>query len=556
MATFHYNRFSGESANSQWSRYIQTQSYISDVGEIVSQNRKDLQATFNAASAEQKQAFQQVCGTLDDGFREVSQHLQEINCNISELRGEINAMAAMLDWKLSLMIEEQRLTNQLLGQVVQLLRIPDSQKQRAYHIEQGLKYLKNAIREGIDSTFYTDALEGFRAAERIERKDYITLNRIGQIHLYSRQHMNIPVAEEYFLKSAREAFAEANANANDSPTISPWVAEAKQFVAAGKKINAIKLVREVTGLGLQEAKDLVEFGRYPSEESTTSQHTVAMAEAYLYAARACYLQQKLPEAAAHAGNAYRLVPEFVEAGFEQAKYLAANDQDDEATAVLQTVISKDRYFAVKTLSDADLASKEPVLKLLGDFHAKAISQAKQEFSRCRDIITSGSEAHPVFEEAEHHLSQNSFLSAMKALDVLTAQRQLPYKQYQFSRPTWYVPSELLDPDYGYIYAHTDAPSHTLVEFIMAENQSTTHLQELTVQAKSVIFRNRLLWGGLIGGGIGFFVGFFKGCTLRSAGSGWPSEDLGTWFGTLIAFAIIGSIIGFLVGSATEPKIKN
>jgi len=56
MATFHYNRFSGESVNSQWSRYLQNQSYISDIGEIVSQNRKDLQATLNAASAEQKKS--------------------------------------------------------------------------------------------------------------------------------------------------------------------------------------------------------------------------------------------------------------------------------------------------------------------------------------------------------------------------------------------------------------------------------------------------------------------------------------------------------------------
>ena len=179
MSTFHFNSSSGENINSQWTRHLQAQSYIADIGEIVSQNKKDMQATFQSASAEQRQALQQVCGTLDDGFREVSQHLQKINCNISELRGEISAMAAMLDWKLSLMIEEQRLTNELLGQVVQLLRIPDSQKQRAYHIEQGMKYLKNALREGIDSTFYADALEGFKAAERIERKDYITLNRIG-----------------------------------------------------------------------------------------------------------------------------------------------------------------------------------------------------------------------------------------------------------------------------------------------------------------------------------------------------------------------------------------
>jgi hypothetical protein len=78
--------------------------------------------------------MQRVCGTLDAGFSEVGQYLKEINCNVSELRGEITAMASMLDWKLSLLIEEQRLTNELLGNIAQLLRIPDSQKQRVYYI--------------------------------------------------------------------------------------------------------------------------------------------------------------------------------------------------------------------------------------------------------------------------------------------------------------------------------------------------------------------------------------------------------------------------------------
>ena len=541
MSTFHYNRFSGESANSQWSRYIQTQSYIRDIGDIVSQNRKDLQSTLNTASVEQKQAFQQVCGTLDNGFSEVSQHLQEINCNISELLGEISAMAAMLDWKMSLIIEEQRLTNQLLGQVVRLLRIPDSQKQRTYHIEQGLKYLKNAIREGIDSTFYADALEGFREAERIERKDYITLNRIGQIYLYSRQHMNIPVAEEYFLKSAREAFAEANASG--SPAASPWVAKVKQLLAVGDKINAIKLVREATSLGLREAKDLVESGAYASE-AAASEYTVATAEAYMYAGRACYLQQKLPQAAAHASNAYRLVPEFVEAGFEQAKYLAANNQDDEAAAVLQTVISKDRYFAVKTLNDADLGTKKSVLRLLADFHAKATSKAKLEFRRCQDITTGSSEARPVLAEVEHHLSINSFLSAMKALDVLTAKHTLPYKEYRRGSGHYDESSES-------IRRQTVAPSQTLAEFIRAENQSTKHLEKVTQEAKSELLKNRLLGFGSGGAAIGFVVGFFKACTPSKF-----SLDMGTWFGTLIICVVLGAVIGGVVGSITEPSVSD
>src|SRR5437016_5125349 len=115
MSTFYFNRHSTENINSQWIRHLQTQSYVEDIGGIVSQNREDLQSTLQNASAEQREAMQKVCGTLDAVFTEVGRYLQEIDCSVSELRGEISAIASMLDWKLSLLIEEQRLTNQLLG---------------------------------------------------------------------------------------------------------------------------------------------------------------------------------------------------------------------------------------------------------------------------------------------------------------------------------------------------------------------------------------------------------------------------------------------------------
>ena len=134
MSTFYFNRHSSEGMNSQWIRHLQAQSYINDIGGIVSQSKRDLQSALQRASVEQREAMQRVCGTLDAGFSEVGQYLKEINCNVSELRGEITAMASMLDWKLSLLIEEQRLTNELLGNIAQLLRIPDSQKQRVYYI--------------------------------------------------------------------------------------------------------------------------------------------------------------------------------------------------------------------------------------------------------------------------------------------------------------------------------------------------------------------------------------------------------------------------------------
>jgi ribosomal protein L7/L12 len=38
----------------------------------------------------------------------------------------------------------------------------------------------------------------------------------------------------------------------------PWLAEVRALAASDQKINAIKLYREKTGVGLKEAKDAVE----------------------------------------------------------------------------------------------------------------------------------------------------------------------------------------------------------------------------------------------------------------------------------------------------------
>jgi Ribosomal protein L7/L12 C-terminal domain len=47
-----------------------------------------------------------------------------------------------------------------------------------------------------------------------------------------------------------------------SPVVSSWEGEARNLAARGQAIEAIKLVREKTGLGLKEAKDLVDSWRH------------------------------------------------------------------------------------------------------------------------------------------------------------------------------------------------------------------------------------------------------------------------------------------------------
>jgi hypothetical protein len=500
MATFYYDSYSSDHINSQWIKHLQSNAYIRDIDGIVTKNRKELESTIRNASAEQAKAINQVCGRLDDGFAEISNHLKEINCNVSELRGEINAMAAMLDWKLSLLIEEQRLTNELLGNIAQILRIPDSQKQRVYHIEQGLKYLKNAIlEEDVESDFYSDAFEGFSQAEKIERKDYITLNRIGQIYLYSKTFLNIPLAEEYFLKSAREAFAEFNAGGTTASNyLSPNIQESKNH-------------------------------RNPFKAAT--------AEAYLYASRCCYLQRKREKAAELAGKAFSLIPEFTEAGFEQAKYLAANNKDSEAAQILSIVISKDRFFSIKAVNDQDLIKNPSILKLLETLQKSTITKAKQGLKQCVDQMRPNSQAKEIIGEIGDNISKNSYISGMKALDLLNAKYSFKYCTYSHGSET--------------IYRTYVNPSQSIISFLEKENASPEQYKRALKEYMSQASETNAITFGLGGGALGFIIGLFKGCTVKEF-----SMDWGTFFISIIICGGLGALIGFLIGQASEPGLTD
>jgi len=506
MATFYYDHFSTENINSQWTKHLQTNAYIRDIDGIIKMNRRELETTIQNSSSEQVKAIQQVCGKLDDGFAEVSYHLRSINSNISELRGEINEMAAMLDWKLSMLIEEQRLTNQLLIHIEKLLRIPDSQKQRVYFIEQGLKYLKNAMPEGCRSSFYTDALEAFKEAEKIERKDYITLQKIGLIYLYSEKYLNIPLAEEYYLKSAREALAESNAGGTTS---------SNNFIPSG----------------------------YENDIFIKSS-----AEAYLYASRACYLQQKLSEAANYAEKAYHLIPNFIEAGFEQAKYLAANIHENEAVKVLETVITKDRFYAIKTLTDQDLSTKPAILKFLNTLKDTIILKATIQLEESKKNMVEGSKALNIINEITVNISKGSFLSGMKALDLLKADYMLPINKYEFGD--------------DFIKIVENMQNLKLTDFLIMEKDDRNVFEQLNNKVKRQIFNKTIrahFFYGLLLCWPGFFIlgGILERITDINLDTNNTSSYMNLFIVFLVCFIInVGGsvILGLIKARKKEPRI--
>lgn len=142
MAHFVYNAFSGESSSSQWSNYLQERQYYSDVSSAIKAQTKSYQADIQNASATlsasiNDAAVLQAAATTNAAAAVVS----SLDQGFAEIAGELDQLNSMLDWRLSVTIDQQRISNLLLENVALLLRIPDVQKERQYYIEQGFKHL-------------------------------------------------------------------------------------------------------------------------------------------------------------------------------------------------------------------------------------------------------------------------------------------------------------------------------------------------------------------------------------------------------------------------------
>lgn len=139
--------------------------------------------------------------------------IQAINYAANAIGIKIEAVGqeiSFLSRKMDVLIEQQRMSNFLLQNVIELLKIPDSEKERQHSITVGLKFYVNSSK---DPDLLDDALEEFKHAESLMKQDYFVLNRIGMIYLYSEKHLNPEMAKDYFLRAAKYASVESDPDA-------------------------------------------------------------------------------------------------------------------------------------------------------------------------------------------------------------------------------------------------------------------------------------------------------------------------------------------------------
>ena len=186
--------------------------WLKDVS-LTKYNADLIGAYINEASHEQKQAIESLTTTVNHGFQSMSNKMEIISDELKDINNNLNKIEnklSLLDRKLDRIVEEQVLTNVLLNNISELMRVPDSEKQRQHCIELGMKFFINAKN---DEELYTDALEEFLKAENLMKQDYFVLHRIGMIYLYAPNLLDINKALGYFLRAGKYASIEMDPNA-------------------------------------------------------------------------------------------------------------------------------------------------------------------------------------------------------------------------------------------------------------------------------------------------------------------------------------------------------
>lgn len=285
------------------------------------------------ASHEQVMAIGDVGGKLGLALTEQSKIISEkfeLGVKVlSHKLSNINVNLLFINDNLSLLLDQQKISNLLLENICELLRVPDSEKERQHSIELGLKFFVNAQN---DEDMFDDALEELLKAERLMRQDYFVLHRIGLIYLYSKAHFDPAKALDYFTKAAKYASVESDPQ-------------------AARLANA-----------------LTKFGNQINSEISKNRNTIASlaSDSYNKAAFVNYVLGDFNSATLLQSKAVKF-NESSENYFMLAKYHARSKQIDLCIQNLCKCLDKTPEMLIAVFKDVDLINEPEVLKIVEEY---------------------------------------------------------------------------------------------------------------------------------------------------------------------------------------------
>jgi len=310
----------------------------------------------NQASKEQVKAINQLGQAIGRGMNVLSNQMSDINETL-----------VFLNRNMDIQIEQQKLSNLLLQNIAELLRVPDSEKERQHSIELGIKFFVNASK---DEDLYADALEELLKAESLMKQDYFVLHRIGCIYLYAEKYINPEKALEYFLQAAKYASVESDS-------------------------NAARLANVLTN----------NFNTINSDLNNSEKQIGLLAsDSYEKAAFSAYILGRFSDAVNYQSKALKF-NDTPQNRFLLAKYQVRNNEIFEGVRNLSQCIDDEPVLAIATFKEIDLINEPEVLNLISNKNQK-IDNAINKLRDKLEIVESVKAANVVKELAE--LSKKSY----------------------------------------------------------------------------------------------------------------------------------------------------
>lgn len=278
-------------------------------------------------------------------IKEIQNAANHIGLRISEVRQELSS----LNRKMDISLEQQRLGLILLNNVAELLKIPNSEKERQQCITLGIQFFVNASK---DPDLFDDALEQFLKAEEMKKQDYFVLHRIGCIYLYAPKHLNPQLAIDYFSRAGKYALIESNP-------------------------DAMRLVNILTN-PIHQA--------YTQQTSDPEQIKLLAANSYEKAALASYIVGNDENATAYQEKALSLDKSAINS-FNLAKYLIRCNKQDQAINLLEWSIDKEAPMIDAIFYDADISCEPRVIELVNKKNSELDNQIEEAVIESLELST-------------------------------------------------------------------------------------------------------------------------------------------------------------------------
>jgi hypothetical protein len=193
--------------NEYYTTILQTEYYQEIAKEVLNSSTKetnDLIKLFaNSNNNKLKSIDSQILklnNSLQEELIEIADLFEKSNLELEDINNNLNDITDILGWGFNSIIEHQRVTNVLLSDISELLKIPDIEKERVHYIKEGLIQIENAF---YDSDFYSYAIKSFRKCLQKKETDYFSYFQLGQIYLFSSIDFNFTEAKICFEKSCK-----------------------------------------------------------------------------------------------------------------------------------------------------------------------------------------------------------------------------------------------------------------------------------------------------------------------------------------------------------------